>query len=65
MAVSTDSRLLPGQVSLGERSSEQNNSLIVIDSSGVRTHKDERSNEAGTVMIDEQSDYRRADKSKG
>jgi hypothetical protein len=64
MAVSTDSRLLPGQVSLGERSSEQNNSLIVIDSSGVRTHKDERSNEAGTVMIDEQSDYRRADKSK-
>ena len=60
MAMSEDLRLLPGQVSLGERSSEQNNSLIVIDSSGVRTHKDERSNEAGTMMIDEQSDYRSA-----
>ena len=63
MAMSEDLRLLPGQVSLGERSSEQNNSLIVIDSSGVRTHKDERSNEAGTMMI-EQSDYRSAAKRK-
>jgi hypothetical protein len=60
MAMSEDLRLLPGQVALGEGSNEQDNSLIVIELSGVRTHKDDRSNEAGTMMIDEQSDYRSA-----
>ena len=60
MAMSDDFRLLPGQVALGKGSNEQDNTLIVIELSGVRTDKDERSNEVGTMMIDVQSDYRGA-----